>query len=66
MFKLCNIDNIGEEYADKKEMGESSFQNLLDDISDTVDTYLKKEDNPVVVSDTEPANSNAQIWVDIS
>lgn len=42
MFKLCNIDNIGEEYADKKEMGESSFQNLLDDISDTVDTYLKK------------------------
>lgn len=31
-----------------------------------VDTYLKKEDNPVIVSDTEPANSNAQIWVDIS
>ena len=42
MFKLCNINNIGEEYADKKEMGESSFQNLLDDVSDTVDTYLKK------------------------
>lgn len=42
MFELCNITNIKEEYDDKKAMGESSFQNLLDDISDNVDTYLKK------------------------
>lgn len=42
MFELCNIKDIKEEYDDKKTMGESSFQNLLDDISDTVDTYLKK------------------------
>lgn len=42
MFELCNIKNIKEEYNDKKEMGESSFQNLLDDISDSVDNYLKK------------------------
>lgn len=42
MFELCNITNIKEEYDDKKAMGESSFQNLLDDISDTVDVYLKK------------------------
>ena len=31
-----------------------------------VDTYLKKENNPIVVSDTEPTNSNVSIWVDIS
>lgn len=31
-----------------------------------VDTYLKKEDAPIVVSDTEPTNSNVSIWVDIS
>lgn len=42
MFELCNITNIKEEYDDKKAMGESSFQNLLDDISDNVDAYLKK------------------------
>ena len=42
MFELCEISNIKEEYDDKKEMGESSFQNLLDSISDTVDVYLKK------------------------
>lgn len=42
MFGLCGIFNIKEEYDDKKEMGESSFQNLLDSISDTVDAYLKK------------------------
>ncbi|MDD4376328.1 MAG: AAA family ATPase [Clostridia bacterium] len=42
MFELCNITNIKEEYDDKKAMGESSFQNLLDDISDNVDNYLKK------------------------
>lgn len=42
MFELCNIENIKEEYEDKIAMGESSFQNLLDDISDTVDDYLKK------------------------
>ena len=42
MFELCNITNIKEEYEDKKAMGESSFQNLLDDVSNTVDGYLKK------------------------
>lgn len=42
MFELCNITNIKEEYDDKKAMGESSFQNLLNDISDNVDAYLKK------------------------
>lgn len=42
MFELCNITNIKEEYEDKKAMGESSFQNLLDDVSNTVDEYLKK------------------------
>ena len=42
MFELCNITNIKDEYDDKKAMGESSFQNLLDDISDNVDAYLKK------------------------
>lgn len=31
-----------------------------------VNTYLKKEDTPIVVSDTEPTNSNVSIWVDIS
>ena len=31
-----------------------------------VDTYLKKENNPIVVSDKEPTNSNVSIWVDIS
>lgn len=29
-------------------------------------TYLKKVDNPIAVSDTEPTNSNVLIWVDIS
>lgn len=29
-------------------------------------TYLKKTDNPIVVSDTEPTNSNISIQVDIS
>lgn len=42
MFELSNIVDIKEEYDDKKAMGESSFQNLLDDISNTVDKYLKK------------------------
>lgn len=31
-----------------------------------VNTYLKKENNPIVVSDKEPTNSNVSIWVDIS
>ena len=42
MFELCDIYDIKEEYNDKKEMGESSVQNLLDEISNTVDSYLKK------------------------
>lgn len=35
-------------------------------LNNIVDTYLKKEDAPIVVSDTEPTNSNVSIWVDIS
>lgn len=43
MFELCEIHDIKSEYEDKKAMGESAFQNLLNDVSKDVDTYLKKK-----------------------
>ena len=59
MFELCDIYDIKEEYNDKKEMGESSVQNLLDEISNTVDSYLKKvwksmpKDTKIVLQEVE-------------
>ncbi len=42
IFNLDGIDDIKAEYNERKEMGEASFQNLLDQVSNTVNDYLKK------------------------
>ena len=42
IFNLDGIDDIKAEYNERKEMGEASFQNLLDQISNTVNGYLKR------------------------
>ena len=42
IFNLDGIDDIKAEYNERKEMGEASFQNLLDQVSNTVNEYLKK------------------------
>lgn len=42
IFKLSNIENIFTEYKECKDMSETSFQNLLDDVSENLNTYLKK------------------------
>ncbi len=42
IFELNNIANIKEEYNECKEMGEASFQNLLDEVSEKTTIYLRK------------------------
>lgn len=42
IFELSGISNIKEEYLEKKDMGDSSFQNLLNKISKNANNYLKK------------------------
>ena len=42
IFELNNITNIKEEYNECKEMGEASFQNLLDEVSEKTTIYLRK------------------------
>ena len=42
IFKLCEIDNIKAEYEECLEMGEASFQNLLDDVSKNINKYLRQ------------------------
>lgn len=41
IFKLSNIDDISSQYKECKEMSESTFQNLLDEISNNLNSYLK-------------------------
>ena len=42
IFKLCEIDDIKSEYEECLEMGEASFQNLLDDVSKNINKYLRQ------------------------
>lgn len=42
IFKLSGIDDLDAEYEEKKQMGETAFQNLLDDVSKNANSYLKK------------------------
>ena len=44
----------------------SKTSQLTNDSGFITSSDLKKENNPIVVSDTEPTNSNVSIWVDIS
>ena len=42
IFKLSNIDNIYTQYKECKEMSETAFQNILDEVSKNLNKYLKK------------------------
>lgn len=42
IFKLNDITDIKAEYNECKEMGEASFQNLLDEVSKKTNAYLKE------------------------
>ena len=42
IFKLSNIDNIYTQYKECKDMSETAFQNILDDVSENLNKYLKK------------------------
>ena len=42
IFKLSNIDNIYTQYKESIEISETAFQNLLDEVSNNLNKYLKK------------------------
>lgn len=42
IFELSEIFDIKAEYNECKEMGEASFQNLLDEVSNNTNSYLKQ------------------------
>lgn len=42
IFELCEINDIKTEYNECLEMGEASFQNLLDEVSKNINKYLKQ------------------------
>lgn len=42
IFKLSGIEDIFNQYKECKEMSETAFQNILDDVSKNINAYLKK------------------------
>ena len=42
IFKLSDIENIYNQYKESKEMSETAFQNILDEVSKNLNSYLKK------------------------
>ena len=42
IFKLSGIENIYEQYKESKDISETAFQNVLDNVSKKINTYLKK------------------------